>query len=262
MKTQSHFLHWLSKKLYLATAGFYLTIGLVMVTPPLVVKTTGLPLLVAGFIAFFVVIFLRTAYESVVIYEAPLSSLSPQKMSIFALTSATVMGLVTTFLQSSLGYFSIPISVIISLLTVGKLKAKLWQTTHREDFFAQLPTKLSAIGTGRYLFFAILVGITYFAYGKYNLSFPLTFATAFFIGMIVEELYNLTKVYEYTPNLKMVTDTIMWSALCTFAATTIIVALISALKLSGPTATIISVFVMKLVQPLGSYLMMTKLWHD
>jgi hypothetical protein len=256
MKTSIDFLNWLSKKLYLATIGFYLTIGLIMLLPTIFAAMFGIPLhLIVGVTAFsikFVVVFLRAAYESLLIYEAPVKSLSPKKMLLLSLITATLMTLVSYYAKPSLGYFSIPVSIIISLLLVSRLKTAMWPVTPRHGFFALLPAKLGALSFGRYIFFGFLVGIAYLGYGKYGFNFYVVFATAYFVGMVVEELYNVVKVYEQKLNTKNVVATILWAVLCAGASAAIVWFMMSVLGYAGQAATITSVLVIKLIQPLGS----------
>jgi hypothetical protein len=75
MENKMEFSRWLSKKLCLASVGFYATIGAIMVLSAFFTNTLGLHKVIASFVTFFSVILARTIYESLVIYEAPVKSL-------------------------------------------------------------------------------------------------------------------------------------------------------------------------------------------
>ena len=135
---------------------------------------------------------------------------------------------------------------------VGKLKAALWPITQRQGFFVELPAVLELVQVGRYGFYAFLVGITYMAYGKYGYNFIYAFPAAYFIGMIYEEGYNLIKVYKQQITTKRLFAMIAWSLFCVIAATAMVVILMKQFGYTGQAATITSVLVVKLMQPLGS----------
>jgi len=251
MEMRIDFLKWLSVKLYLISLGMYATIALVMLLPGVFSTYLNVPQVWTSFGVFFVISFLRAAYESLVIYESPVKSLSLHKMLILTFVTSSTISIISMYLTSKLGYFSIPVALIISMIVVGKLKAALWPSHERHGFFAELPAKLELISTGRYGFYAILVGITYFAYAKHNLSFVYSFAAAFFIGMMFEELYNFTKLYEQKITVRSLSAMIFWSAVCAVASTFIVMVMIKGFGYDGKPATIVSVILLKLIQPFG-----------
>ncbi len=252
METRIDFLKWLSTKLYLATIGFYGTICLVMTLPTLSTKVLETPQLLANFAAFFIVVFLRAAYESLVIYETPAKSLSLGKMLILTFVTSSTMALMAYFLKPKLGYFSIPIALVISMVLVGKLKSALWPTHERPGFFHTLPLKLSQAATGRYIFFGFLVGIAYLAVGKLGCSFSYSFTTAYFIGMLLEEAYNTTHLYEQPIKVNLFIPLFFWALCCALLSTALIITMMKGFSFSGQIATITSVIMIKLIQPLGS----------
>lgn len=319
METNIIFLHWLSKKLYLANVGLYATIIIIMALPPLLTNFFGIPAVIASLAVFFMVSLARATYESLVIYEAPRESLSWPKMLFLSMVTASTMSLISYFIKPKLGYFSIPVSVIIAMVIVGKLKALLWPATDRLGFFHELPAKLALSKIGMYIFYAILVGISYIAYNKYHINFNLAFASAFFIAMMVEEIFSIQKIYKKNigtgiitsaitgilsavagqrigpeilglivigilsvlavqwidPGIislivigilsadvfiditkasarpKIVISVIMWSLICALASITIIWGLELYFEFPVQTATIISVVLLKLIQPWG-----------
>lgn len=252
MEMRIDFLSWLSKKLYLINLALYATIGLVMTLPAVFAKYLEISPILASFGAYFVVLFLRAAYESIVVYEAPIKSLSPHKMLILTLVTASIISLISVFLKPKIGYFSIPVALIISMTIVGKLKAALWPATQRTGFLAELPAKLELVSLGRYGFYAIFVGIAYIACAKYGVDFIYAFPAGFFIGMIFEETYNLTKLYEQKLTAKSAAAMIIWSAVCAIGSTAIIIAMIKQFGFQDKVATIAGVIIIKLIQPLGS----------
>lgn len=252
MKLNTTCISWLSKKIYLACIGFYATIGFIMLLPALFTKELGIPTFAASFMAFFIVTFLRATYESLIIYQAPIKSLSLHKMLLLVLITSSITSVISYAIKPSIGYFSIPVAIIISLAVVNKLKALLWPAHERPGFFSILPEKLKVVASGRYYFFGILVGITYLTYTQGNLNFALAFSTAFFSGMIVEEWYNTTKVYNLPMNKKRSISLIMWSAICAVLSTIIVILMMKQGGFSGQAATITSVIAIKLIQPLGA----------
>lgn len=252
MEVKIDFLHWLSKKLYLISIGMYATIGTVMLLPIFLTNFFGICPIIASFIAFFIVSFLRAAYESIVVYEYPIKSLSLSKMLVLVLVTSSVMSFVSYYLKPSMGYFSIPVAILISLRVVAKLKAALWPAVERPGFFHGLTAKLALNKFGMYGFYVFLVGISYVAVAKYNLDFNITFAAAFFIGMMFEEFYNLIQIYDQDLTTKPLVGIIAWSATCAIASSAIVWVMVGMLGFSGQPSTIISVILLKLVQPLGS----------
>jgi hypothetical protein len=252
VETRIDFLQWLSKKLYLTSIGLYTTVGIIMILPQLINKYLEIPLPTASLAAFFVVSFLRAAYESLVIYEAPVKSLSLHKMVILTLITSITMFYVSAYLKSKVGFFSIPLAIIIATIVVAKVKTALWPAHERPGFFAELPAKLDVNKLGTYSFYGFLVGITYIAYAKYGFNFYFAFAAAYFIGMIFEESYNLIKLYEQKVTVKYFIPMFLWSAFCAVASAAIVWAMMSMFGYSGQPATITSVILLKLIQPLGS----------
>lgn len=251
MENRIDFLQWLSTKLYFISIGFYLTVSVVMVLPFFINKLFEIQPFLASFIAFFIVSFLRAIYESLVIYEAPVKSLSPRKMLMLSTVTSIVILSVSYFLKPKLGYFSIPIAIIASMIVVGKLKAMLWGTTPRPGFFTELTNKLELLSLGRYGFFGLLVGTAYTAYGRYELNFFYTFAVAFFIAMVFEELFNLTKIYEQQMTVRSVAIISIWAIVCAALSAMIVTIMMIHFGYSGQAATITSVVLLKLIQPMG-----------
>lgn len=251
MKLRSDFLRWLSTKMYQVNIGMYLTIATVMSFPTVFTKLLGTPPYAASFCSFFIVSFIRAAYESLVVYQAPIKSLSPRKMIILSFALSCIMSFVSIFLKPKLGYFSIPIALVISMLIISKLKTALWPATTRTGFFAELPAILQLVPMGRYGFFGFLAGISYVAYGKYGFNFYYTFTVAYFIGTMFEELYNLHKIYEQSLNIRSIVLIAIWAAFCAITSVAIVMVMMQNLGYTCQAATIASVVCVKMVQPLG-----------
>lgn len=251
-EARTDFLRWLSTKLCLINVGMYTTIATLIGLPTILVTYLGISSRVASFSAFFIILFLRAAYESLVVYEAPFQSLSLPKMLTFTLVTSSVMSFVSIFLKPKIGYFAIPIATIIAMVIVGKLKTALFPSADRPGFFHELPAKLALNKFGMYGFYAFLVGISYTGYGKYNFDFSYVFAIAFFIGMIFEESYNLVKIYNQNFSTKTLIYMIIWSIICAVTASAIVCLMVGIAGIDGQPATITSVVLLKLIQPLGS----------
>jgi hypothetical protein len=252
MESQNNiqFSNWLSKKLYLINVALYATIGVIMLLPQFCFKTLCIPYLGSLIISFFIVTILRALFETLVIYEAPVKSLSVSKILTLAVVNTVVLTAIFYLIKPKVGYFSIPVSFLISLMVIGRLKALLWPTSTRTGFFAKLPTKLQANSLGIYSFYGFLVGITYLLYGVLNINFFIAFALGYFIGMVFEESYNLTGLFEEKLNLKSITPILSLSAICAIASSTVICLLMNYGNYSGQVATIIVVEIFKLIQPM------------
>ena len=242
---------WLSKKLCWANLGFYATVALVMGLPPIIAGFTPVTSLIS-FCIFFAVAFVRAAFESMVLYEAPIKSLSLDKMGKLSAATSAIIVLLGKFLKSKLGYFSIPVSLIISIFATKRIKAALWPTTERSGNFALLDKKLNLLAIGRYIFYGLLVGLTILGYGKFGYLFYAVFGAAFFVGMVCEELYNLVVIYEQRITANIVVRMLAWSACCGIACALIVMGIMQGFGYGGQPATIIAVIVLKLIQPLGS----------
>jgi len=250
MENRAEFLPWLATKLYLVTVALYATVGIVMVLPT-ALMACGMPPLGATFAAFFVVSLIRSLYESVVIYQTPTNKLAWEKILMLVLVNASVMTYVYCAIKPSLGYFSIPVALVISMAVVTRIKAALWPNHVPAGFFTQLPEKLQTNMLGNYGFFAILVIIARTTYGSYGIPFEYAFPAAFFVGMLFEESYKLIKVYELELHTKTAVAIAAWAACCAIIATVITILMIK-LGCPPPAATIASVVMVKLLQPLGS----------
>ena len=252
METKIDFLKWLSLKLYLTNAAMYATVGLSMLLPFLLLQALAMPQLIASFVAFLIISLSRAFFESIVINESPINGLAVSKLLTLSVATAATMTIVIFYLKAPCGNFVIPLAVIISRKIVGALKTALWQNTVRLGYFAELATKLQFNMTGTYYFFGALVGITYFAYGKYGFNFAYIFPSAFFLGIICEELYFMINVYEIEPGINTMFRLMAWAAACAIASTIIVISMMQLLGCSGQVATIVGVILIKLVQPLGS----------
>jgi hypothetical protein len=250
MENRAEFLPWLATKLYLVTVALYATVGIVMMLPT-ALQACGMSPLGATFAAFFIVSLVRSLYESMVIYQTPANKLVWGKILMLVVVNASVMTYVYCVIKPSLGYFSIPVALVISMAVVTRIKAALWPNHVPAGFFARLPEKLKINMLGTYGFFAILVIIARTAYGSYGIPFEYAFPAAFFAGMLFEESYKLISVYEQELHTKAALAIIAWAACCAVIATTITVLMIK-LGCPPPAATIASVVIVKLLQPLGS----------
>ena len=115
-----------------------------------------------------------------------------------------------------------------------------------------MPVKLDISKKSTYRFYALLVGITYVGYNTYHINFALIFGFAFFIGMMVEEGFNMIQVYDRPVTQNTVTAMIIWSAMCAFIAAALVWVMVGMFGFDGKFATITSVVFVKFIQPLGS----------
>jgi len=87
------------------------------------------------------------------------------------------------------------------------------------------------------------------------MNFYISFGCAFFVGMIFEEVYNRIKLYEQQIALKSLIETNFWSAFCAAGCALLVFIFMQKLGLSGQLATIASVILIKLIQPLGVFIL-------
>lgn len=253
MEIRTDFLCWLSTKLYVINVGFYATVGLIMLLPHSIVYIVAIPAFAASLMAFFVVLFLRTIYETMVVYEVSFKRLSFGSMLIFSVIMSVVLALVSYFLKPMIGFFSIPVSIMLSTMLVGKCKAVLFVVKPRPGFFVELPAKLKIDVLARYGFFAFLVGGTYFVCQRCGMDlFIYAFAVSFFIGMLFEETFLMLKLYDQDFTVKSAIGLTVWTITCALVSTAIVAVMLKYAGCSGAAATITSVIVIKLIQPLGS----------
>jgi hypothetical protein len=250
MENREEFLPWLASKIYLTTIALYATIGIVMMLPS-ALKACGMPPLAATFTAFFIVSLVRALYESMIIYQTPFNKLALEKILALVVVNASVMTYAFCILKPELGYFAIPVALVISTAVVTRLKAALWPNHTPAGFFAKLPAKLQTNMLGTYGFFAILVIIARTTYCSYGVPFQFAFPAAFFAGVLFEEVYKMISVYEQELHTKAIRAIVAWAAFCAVIATALTVLMIT-LGCPEQAATIASVVIVKLLQPFGS----------
>lgn len=251
MKNNKNFINWLSKKIYLMNLSVYATIDVIMLLPTICMAIVCLPFIVSLFIAFFLVTILRSYFESMIIYEIHIKQLPTSKIIYFSLLNALILTTIYFFIKPKLGAFAIPVTIFVSLAIVKRLKKFFFTTKSREGFFERLSEKLNNNSVSMYGFYAFLVPITLILYKFLNLNFFIAFFIGYFIGMFFEEYYNLIKAYEIKLSLKSLTKLLIWTIICSLMSCLIIYAMMS-YNYSGQVSTIISVIIMKLIQPLGT----------
>lgn len=252
MELSNNFLNKLSLKIYLTNISFYITVLIVLLAPNFFINFFVLTKFWASFLTFFIIALLKIIYEKVIIYELDFKELKIEKLFIFVLVNSSVMTAVMFYLKPYIGYFSIPVAIIFSNIFVTKLKEFLWPISDLNEFFLKLNQKLNVNSTGIYRFYWALVGITYIAYAKLDLNFYYFFAFAFFIGILIEEYYNFTKVYEQKINTKFIIFLIIWALICSISSSLIAWVLMQNLGYSGQISSITSVVFIKLIQYLGT----------
>lgn len=250
MEQQS--IKWLWKKLYLYTAALYVSIGTIMLLPSWCSTTLQLPRPFALFISFFLISLTRALYESVILYEAKLRQIISSKLVLFALLNGSLMTALVYFIKPTIGYFAIPFSMVISSVIVNALKNRLLPSREKTGCFALLPEKIKQMMSHTYRFYIIFVGLAILAYQHYAASFPLAFSGAFFIAMLVEEFFNLTELYHIPLQAKAIIVTGLWSAECAANGIGLVWIFMNQFCYSAQAATIVSVIIIKLLQPLGA----------
>lgn len=252
-----NFALWLWKKLYLSIIALYASIGIVMLLPTWCTETLQLPRPLALFVSFFIISYARVLYESMLLYETKFSKKQLLIKSLqFALINGGCMTVLVFLIKPVLGYFAIPLSIVLSSLAVKTLKSILFPSKENVGFLVELPNKISLMMSHTYRFYLIFVGLALLAVKAYAVNFFLAFTGAFFIAMLIEEITNIQELYQYTLTMKIVTLTIFWSILCAVGTGSLVWLFMQQLCYPGPLATILSVIAIKLLQPLGKRLVM------
>lgn len=251
------FLQWLHKKLYLMNLGLAITVTTLVLLPRFLTKSFDFSRVWSSFIIFFVVTFLQTFYDNMIVYDVRYEKISWLNTFLFAGVYAVSMVFVSFVIKPNCGYYYIPFSLLISMFVVGKTKIALRPERSSEGFLHVLPKRIAAQRTSIYLFYAILIGGTYGAYSLCHVKFYLAYGGAFFVGMLCEEFFIVTKIYKQKVVLWRGVAEILWAGICTGISVGIIWGLVSYFHLSTKTgyqqATLMSLLVVKLLEPLGSW---------
>jgi hypothetical protein len=238
---------WLAKKFFLFSIGMYVTIAGIFG-----LKQLGLACgIIPPFnilIAFLLTIFARTFYEQLVILDVPAQYISPGKNALFALVYAIIMSIVFCTIRAALGYWGIPVAMVVAQTLIKPIKAYLWQSKPRSGLYELYATKQGRLMTSLYGFYGLLALLAVTGTKILHIPFIFAFGSAVFIALLAASLYELQYLYEHKITHKTL---LMWIGITLFLAAitaTGVAVAITKLGLSGSAATIIGCVTVKIVQ--------------
>lgn len=250
----------LAHKLYLFSIGLYAAVASIFGFLYLFNSALGLNQLLSVFIGYFITVLWRSFYDQTMIHEVRARQITMGNNVLLALMSASVLAFLYHFLRTPLGDWAIPIVLVISMRIMARVKNIFWPNSSAglSAFFKRYVSKVQAYAYGLYGFFVAVALMTFYTTKAWGITyFYLTFAGAVFVALIVEQLYEVVTIYETEPTTKMIMRALgiafMSAIFCSGAA----FALMQAVGLSGKAATIISIVVTKLVQPLATQSLLT-----
>lgn len=249
----------LANKFYLYSIGMYAAITSVFGGLYVFHSVLGLNQLVSIFIAYFITVLWRSLYDQLTIYKLKIQQINLKNNLILALIGALTLAVLYYFIKPLLGDWSIPVTIIISMRIIGKIKTFLWPTNTNKlpELLKIYSKKLKAYIYGLYGFFIGVALITSQFMNFYGKSyFYFAFALGIFIGLLFEQLYEFITIYKIKLmkfNIFMSTTiAIFFAILCT----TLAFILMQSIGFSGKVATISGVISLKLIQPLISNLLL------
>ena len=234
----------MKKKLFLYSLGVYGTMLGMAFLSIFSSKIGWLSPKIACFFSFMMVIVGRACYEQLVVYSLPWRSISLAKNILLGVTSAFFIMLIFQYARKPLGYFGIPVAVILGQQISGWFKKKIWQETPGE-----LSCYLSQYLKGLYGFYLIL-GLGAYALVQYGaLSFIVSFALSAFVALLFAQLYEWNLTYKRGVESKVfiasLAIALTMSVMGTFACLGMMIVL------PGAASTIIVAVALKSVQTLG-----------
>ena len=170
-----------------------------------------------------------------------------------ALIGAIALAALYYLIKPLLGEWSIPVTIIISMRLIGKIKNLLWANTvnNLSGFLLLYTKKLKKYIYGLYGCFFGIAALTYQLIKVFGLSyFFLAFAISVFLCLAAEQLYDLVKVYSIQVTKNIVALTIIIALSSSIFCTALVFVLMQKIGFSGKTATICGLIALKLTQPL------------
>lgn len=238
---------WLARKYLLFSFGIYATLAGIMGVTLLGMKM-GLPSGVSMFIAFCGVIFARTFYEQLVIYDVPKNNITPKKNAIFAGLYAVIMSLLFHFIRGPFGYWGIPVVFILAQNAIKPIRAYLWPSTQRTGLYEVYETKLKAYTASLYGFYGLLALITVTGIKVLHSSFMCSFGVAVLIALLITGMFELLFLYEQQINRKIIFWWLIMALCLSIIATVVVMALIKFCGLPGKMATILACVTVKIIE--------------
>jgi hypothetical protein len=244
--------NFLAKKLYFSAVGILGTVASILGFSFLLRTYGNYSHISALFISVFVTVFVRSFYESMVIYEAPFKYLSFFKMGVLALVCAGGISGFIYFFQKSLENLTVPFAIAFMLVLVGKVKSYLWGQEEQgikdtPEYCVSLGEKLKIFTGLFYGFFGFLALFTYILVNIMQVNFFYAIGVSFGLGLLCEEIGSLILIYQQALRLKLLLWVVIRSVLCAFFVCELISIFMKIIMFPPAASTIIGVIVVKLL---------------
>ncbi len=237
---------WLAHKYLLFSIGIYATLAGIMACTWLGV-TAGLPVWGATFGAFLLTVFARTFYEQLVILGVPRIGISLQKNAIFAFMYAIIMSFAFHYIKAPLGYWAIPITVVIAQILIKPLRAYLWPARPMHPLLQLYAQKQNIYMASLYGFYGLLAAIAVTGVKYLGCPFVTSFGLAVFIALIASILFEFHYLYEQQFNVKITFYLLLLAVGLAIGTTAMVIMLVKS-GIPGKVATIICCVAVKIVE--------------
>jgi hypothetical protein len=243
----------LASKFYLFSIGLYAAIASIFLFLYLFQNVFRFNQILSIFIGYFITVLWRAFYDQLIIYKLKLPQINLKNNFFLALIGAIVLASLYYFIKPLLGEWSVPITIIISMKLIGRIKKFLWPTTVNglPKFFQIYTKKLKIYTYGLYGFFLGIALITSQFVKLFGLAyFYFAFAISILLCLFIEQLYGLLKVYETQLTKGIILIIAVIAVVSSIICSTLVFILMQEIGFSGKAATICGLIILKLIQPL------------
>lgn len=237
---------WLARKYLLFSIGVYATLSGIMAIKLLSLKI-GVPELLGTFLAFWILIFARTFYEQLAIYDISLKNLTPSKNAIFAFAYATIMSLCYYFIRTPLGSWGIPIALVIAQSVIRPVQRYLWPAKANRDLELYSHKKRTYVAS-LYGFYGLLALVVVTGVKILHVHFIYSFGAAVLIALIASILFEIHYLYEQKFQPKAVLYWVVVALCLAMVSMGLVFALITWCGFQGKPVTIGVCVVVKLLE--------------
>jgi hypothetical protein len=239
------------QKFYFVNLALFGTVALMFGSLYILQAELEVGFFLANIVAFFAIVYARSIFDPIFIYDAPLSKMQFKKNILFAALSALILVLMLCLLRTFLGEWAIFVMIALSQKIMLKLRSLLFSSTTQSGGVArsQLFEKITVYTKGLYSFFGATAVLSYFGVALLGTSsFSLVFCIALFIALLLHMLFEVTTMYHVTVTQKILLQTIAVSVLGALA-TSALFCVFFGYTASGKASTIMAIIVLKLIQP-------------
>lgn len=170
-----------------------------------------------------------------------------EKNALFALIYASIMSFVFYFIKAPLGYWSIPIILVIAQTVVKPVKAYLWQAQPVQGLRKMYVEKQNIYMASLYGFYGLLATIAVTGVQYLNVPFVPAFGVAVLIALLATIMFEFHYLYEQQFDLKTALY-LFCIAVALAIATTVSIVLLVSCGIQGKPATIIACVSAKIIE--------------